>query len=152
MRHRSRSIVACLALTGAPLLVAAGAPSSQAAVHLEITGLRSAKGVVLVCMTPHPGRFPECRGDLDAYAQTRPASTTVSVDISNVVAGRYAIAVLHDENGNGKVDRMLGLMPKEGFGFSRDAPVRMGPPSFKEASFEVGTAPVRQSIRMRYML
>jgi uncharacterized protein (DUF2141 family) len=75
----------------------------------------------------------------------------VSLDFADVVPGRYAIAVLHDENGNGKVDRALGLMPKEGFGFSRDAPVRMGPPSFKQASFDVA-GDASQTLRMRYML
>ena len=49
-------------------------------------------------------------------------------------------------------DRALSLMPREGYGFSRDAPVRMGPPSFEQAAFEVGPARVSQTIRMRYML
>ena len=152
MPHRPRSILASVALIGAPLLAAANAPSDRAQVHIEVTGLRSAEGVVLVCMTPHPQRFPECRGDTDAYALTIPARATVSLDFASVAPGRYAIAVLHDENGNGKVDRALGLMPKEGFGFSRDAPVRMGPPSFKRAAFDVSGTTVRQTLRMRYML
>ena len=152
MPHRPRFILATAALIGAPLLAAADAPEGRTPVHIEVTGLRSAEGVVLVCMTPHPKRFPECRGDADAYALTIPARATVSLDFANVAPGRYAIAVLHDENGNGKVDRALGLMPKEGYGFSRDAPVRMGPPTFKQASFDVGGTAVRQTLRMRYML
>ena len=62
------------------------------------------------------------------------------------------MALLHDENGNGKADRALGMMPKEGFGFSRDAKVRMGPPSFDSAAFDYsGDARVLR-IKMRYML
>ena len=65
--------------------------------------------------------------------------------------GRYAIALLHDENGNGKIDKAL-MIPREGFGFSRDAPLRMGPPSFKDAAFDVDAKGVNQSIRMRYII
>jgi uncharacterized protein (DUF2141 family) len=121
-------------------------------VRIDVTGLRSAKGVVRACMTSHPDRFPRCRGDADAYALVVPAATSVTLNFSEVAPGRYAIALLHDENGNGRADRALSLMPKEGYGFSRDAPVVMGPPSFRQAAFDVARAPVRQTIRMRYML
>src|SRR5690606_35850358 len=142
MRNRSRPFLSFLALIGAPWLIGASQPavSFQAVpshVRLEITGVRSDKGKVQVCMTARPDRFPKCQGDRDAHVRSVPARGTVNLDFGDVAPGRYAIAVLHDENGNGKVDRALGLMPKEGFGFSRDAPVRMGPPSFQQAAFEV---------------
>jgi len=68
-----------------------------------------------------------------------------------VSPGRYAVSLFHDENANGKLDKMV-MIPREGFGFSRDAPVHFGPPSFSAAAFDVGAMPVRQAIRMRYML
>ena len=51
-------------------------------------------------------------------------------------AGTYAIAVVHDENGNNKLDKAI-FLPKEGFGFSRNPTITVGPPSFKSASFAV---------------
>ena len=36
-------------------------------------------------------------------------------------------SLLHDENENSKLDTMLKI-PKEGFGFSRNPAIRMGPP------------------------
>jgi uncharacterized protein (DUF2141 family) len=149
VRHRSRLVLALGCLTALPLLAGAG---DAAGVSVEVTGLRSAEGVVRACMTSHPDRFPRCRGDADAYALVVPAGRTVTLEFAGVRPGRYAIALLHDENGNGKADRALSLMPREGYGFSRDAPVRMGPPSFDQAAFDVGDARVRQTIRMRYML
>ncbi len=44
------------------------------------------------------------------------------------------------------------MLPREGFGFSRDAKIRMGPPSFDNAAFELGSERERQRIRMRYLL
>jgi uncharacterized protein (DUF2141 family) len=132
------------------MLVSAAAPGTGD-VRVEVTMLRSAKGMVLACMTREREHFPDCQGDAAAYALKVPAGATVTLDFGAVPAGRYAISVLHDENGNGQIDRALGLMPKEGYGFSRDAPVRFGPPSFKRAAFDVGDVAVRQTIRMRYM-
>ena len=51
-----------------------------------------------------------------------------------------------------KAGRVLGMMPREGFGFSNDAPVNMGPPAFGDAAIEVGARELHQSIRMRYIL
>lgn len=65
-------------------------------------------------------------------------------------AGTYAIAVVHDENGNNKMDRAL-FLPKEGFGFSRNPTITTGPPRFSSASFAID-GPQTQSIKMRYML
>lgn len=150
MRHRPRALAA-LTLGAGAVLTAAAAPAPTE-VSVTVTGLRSAKGVVRACMTPDPERFPKCRGDAASHRRVVPANGTVHLVFEKVLPGRYAIALLHDENGNGKADRALGMMPTEGFAFSRDAPVRMGPPRFLDAAFEVADAPVSQTIRMRYML
>ena len=44
------------------------------------------------------------------------------------------MAVIHDENMNGKLDTHLLGIPKEGYGFSNDAKVFLGVPSFSSAS------------------
>lgn len=119
--------------------------------RIAISGLRSARGLVQVCMTRLPKAFPACTGDPAARKATVAASQSLDVTFDRVSAGTWAIAVLHDENGNGKADRAL-LIPREGFGFSRDAPVRFGPPSFAAAAFPVGGHDVVQAIHMRYML
>lgn len=135
----------------APLLVSA-APPGVVEVQISVTGLRSEHGVVRACMTTDPERFPRCRGDDTAHSLVVPAEQAGSIAFAKVRPGTYAIALLHDENANGKADRALGMIPKEGFGFSRDARVKMGPPAFGEAAFVVGANPLRQSIRMRYLL
>jgi uncharacterized protein (DUF2141 family) len=150
VRHRSRPLTA-LALSGfAALLVAADAPTAD--VRVTVTGLRSHKGLVQACLTDDPRSFPDCSADKTARTLTVPASGNVVLDFEGVEPGRYAIALLHDENGNGRADMALAMIPKEGFGFSRDAPVRMGPPKFAAAAFEVGAKPVATTIRMRYLL
>lgn len=104
----------------------------------------------MACLTDRPDSFPNCRKDPQARKLVAPAGSVVELDFGQVPAGRYAISLFHDENGNGKLDRSL-MMPREGYGFSRNAPVRMGPPSFASAAFTLASQPEHQSIRMRYM-
>jgi uncharacterized protein (DUF2141 family) len=133
-----------------------GADSSSTAsggqVSVTVTNMRNTKGVVRACMTTNAQRFPRCGDDPASHKLVVPASASLSFTFDNVTPGRYAIALLHDENGNGKADRALMMMPKEGFGFSRDAKVRMGPPKFKDAVFDFTGGSANHSIRMRYLL
>jgi uncharacterized protein (DUF2141 family) len=131
------------------VLTGAGEPGGD--VSLTVTGLRSDKGQVLICLTREAGHFPDCSGSSSARSAIVPA-THAAASFENLPQGRYAIAVLHDENGNGRVDKTLGLIPREGYGFSRDAPVRMGPPKFEQAAFSLGVDDTAQAIRMRYLL
>ena len=139
----------------AALALGGGAPLVQptAKITVTVTNLRNADGVVLACMTASEKNFPKCRGVAGTKSSRVDAHEgQLTLTFDDVKPGHYAIALLHDENGNGKADRALGMMPREGFGFSRDAPVRMGPPAFHDAEFEVGPVDRSITIRMRYML
>jgi len=74
----------------------------------------------------------------------------VSVTFSDLRPGVYAVAVLHDENENSKMDFNLLGMPLEGYGFSNDASALFGPPSFKDAAFTLKARPSAVSIKTRY--
>lgn len=148
MRHRSRALRALSAGCALALLPGAALPTSE--VSATVTNLRSEKGQVMACLTARPKAFPKCERDANARAVTVPAARVVELDFGSVPAGRYAIAIFHDENENGRLDKRL-LMPREGFGFSRNAPVGLGPPSFGNAAFTVSDEDKHQSIRMRYL-
>jgi len=132
--------------------LAAAAPAHAGEVVVTVTDLRSTKGVVRACMTTREDIFPKCIKDPTAHRTVVPASGKVEIRFTGVKPGSYAIALLHDENDNGKADRAMGMMPKEGYGFSRDAPVRMAPPKFKDAVFQLGEGTSRVAIKMRYFL
>lgn len=63
--------------------------------------------------------------------------------------GRWSLLLLHDENGNGHMDKMMGL-PREGFGFSRNPVIRMGPPRWEAVRFDHHAAET-QAVRVKYM-
>jgi len=60
------------------------------------------------------------------------------------------VAIYHDENNNHRFDRTLIGMPAEGYGFSNDARIFLGPPSFKSTQFLVGPGETHIAIALRY--
>ena len=128
------------------------APAAAGEVVITITDLRSDKGVVRACMTTQEKIFPKCRKDPASHRTVVPAGESVTIRFTDVEPGEYAVALLHDENNDGKANRALGMMPKEGYGFSRDAKVRMAPPKFKDAVFEHTGEDQSLTIKMRYFL
>lgn len=121
------------------------------AARLDVTvaGLRSAKGSLRLCLTADPANFPACVDDADAVTRSVPAGMT-RVSFDGLPYGAYALAVIHDENNNARLDTVIGI-PREGFGFSRNPAIRFGPPRFAAARFTIAGDAERQQVRMRYI-
>ena len=109
------------------------------------------KGNVLVCVTANPKFFPDCSKDPKSHRARVAARKAGSVSFGDMVEGTYAIALLHDENANDKMDLAV-FLPKEGFGFSRNPAVVTGPPKFRSAAFHISDADSKQSVTMKYVL
>jgi len=74
---------------------------------------------------------------------------TVRCSFGSVKPGTYAVKVFHDINSDGELNTSWIGWPQEPYGFSNDAPVNMGPPSFKLAAIAVGEKPLTTRIQMR---
>ena len=61
---------------------------------------------------------------------------TQEIVLSGLPFGRYAVAIHHDCNDNGKMDTNLFGIPKEPYAFSNNPEVKWRPPRFEEAVFE----------------
>lgn len=103
-----------------------------------------------MCIAPAPSVFPDCRHGGGAIKRSIPASAG-QLRVTGLAPGDYAVAVIHDANGNGKLDTMMGI-PREGFGFSRNPAIGFGPPRFTAAQFPLTGGSDRQEVRMRYLL
>ena len=134
-------------LAPAVLLTGAANPNS---LDIHIADLRSAKGVIRICVTSDAKAFPDCQKSPQAIKRSIPAAAP-HVRIEGIPHGNYAIAAIHDENSNSKLDTFAGI-PREGFGFSRNPKIRFGPPRFTSAQVAIGDGAGRQDIRMKYML
>lgn len=104
-----------------------------------------------MCLTTRADHFPDCQDDPQARRLKVPAAQAADLRFTGLPSGNYAIALIHDENGNNKLDTMFGI-PREGFGFSRNPAIRFGPPRFDSAQFVVSSGEVGETVRVKYML
>ena len=119
------------------------APAVAGDLEVSVAQLRSGAGEVRVAVCPRDSfTKPSC-----PYTGTAPAGRPV-VMIRDLPDGDYAVQAFHDEDGDGDLDRQ-GLRLLEGIAFSRDAPMRFGPPRFRDAKVRVRGGG-RLTINMRY--
>ena len=117
-------------------LVFASTPKEveSSTVTVRVDGLRNTNGYINISIYDGTGDFP---GEPLALKEVEVESSAMDIVFEDLEPGSYAIAVVHDENGNGDIDMNTYGMPTEGFGFSNEAQAEMGPPSFDEAAFDV---------------
>ena len=147
-RNLSLAFVLCLAVVRA-----ATAEEGGVDVFIELSGLAGLEGNIYVAVYDSKKTW---LGDETVHEHNVSIADAIDGEIVktqfSIAPGDYAFSIYYDENNNGKADRALGMMPREGFGFSRDAKVRMGPPSFSDAALDLGGKDRELTIRMRYML
>ena len=68
----------------------------------------------------------------------------------NLPPGNYALAAIHDENRNARLDRNFIGIPKEGFGFANNPPVRFSAPPFQAAVVHVQCPATETTIHLQY--
>ena len=113
-------------------LLALALLAAHAPLTIDIANVPATKGRVRVDVCPKE-KFLE---DGCAWHTTVPARAgTVSITIPDLPPGDYAVQAFHDANGNDEMDRGMFGIPKEAFGFSRDAKVVMSPPKWQDAMF-----------------
>ena len=136
MHQLSRTI-----LSGVLLL---GAAAQAGTVEVHVAGV-TAKGTVKVAVCDKERFLKQC-----AYSASAPAQAgETTVTVKDIPAGTWAVLAYQDENGNGELDRNLIGIPKEPYGFSRDARSKFGPPGFEDAAIAVGEGQATANVRLR---
>ena len=136
-----RAFLAGAVLLSTLSLVPVGAFAGDLVVH--VNGLRSTGGEALVALCD------EATFTTRDCALNGRAAAGRDVTVRDVPPGTYAVQAIHDENGDGDLNRRF-LLPTEGIGFSRDAPMRRGPPQFSDAAIRVGPEGGTIDLTMRY--
>ena len=106
-------------------------------VRVQINGIRNTNGDIACAIFNAAEGYPE--ESTKAYKFIRMASPGNSAicQFNDIPPGTYAIAVLHDENANGKLDKNFLGIPREGYGASNNVRPKMSAPAFKDAAFSV---------------
>lgn len=125
-------------------------PAGNGTVRLtvEATDVRAAKGEVAFTVYPDDRRRFLAKGGKLLRARV-PARAPMTRACFNLRPGSYAVALYHDENGDHDFNRAL-FTPKEGFGFSNDAPTAIGLPKLEAVRFGLPASGRLIRIRIRY--
>jgi len=116
---------------------------------VETVNLRAPEGEVAVTVYPDDVRRFLARGGKLARVRT-PAVSPVTRACFWLPPGHYAVAVYHDQDGDHDFARDGLGRPIEGFGFSNDAPARLGLPAFADVRFQLPPGGRTIRVKMRY--
>jgi uncharacterized protein (DUF2141 family) len=135
-----RAILALLLCSPFPSLAAQ--TKDTGTLTVRITGARNTKGKIGITLFQNAQGFPEdpSKAIQQQSVEIDPNTMSGQVTFKNVRQGTFAVSVLHDENGNGKMDKNFVGMPKEGYGASNNPKKKKRAPTFDEAKFSLNAS------------
>jgi uncharacterized protein (DUF2141 family) len=119
--------------------IAGAQTANVATLTVHVINARNTKGTIRIALFRSADGFP---GDTSKALRMQGAPVDPNTLSSEIVfvgipQGVYAVMVFHDENKNGKLDKNLVGVPKEGYGASNNPEKKMRPPSFDETSLQL---------------
>jgi uncharacterized protein (DUF2141 family) len=147
-RFTSLAYVAMLgALVAGPALQMRAQSSGKCSLTVRVTGIRNTEGNIRLVLRRDENSVIEVKQvEIDAKTMTAQAV------FDGVPDRTYGVAVIHDENKNGKLDMNEMGVPLEGYGHSNNPAKRMGPPSFDETTFALHEPGTSIEIRLIYWM
>ncbi len=122
--------------------------AQKASLEVTVKNIKGSKGLIRVGLFVTKEDFLKnaiTGKEIDANG------SEVKVIFEDLPPGEYAVSVIHDENGNKKLDTKAMGIPKEGFAFGNNAMGNFGPPSFDDVKVKVDAETVVMVINMKYM-
>lgn len=136
------------------LMLTITAPGRAASLTVVIEGLRSHSGILRVALFDNGKGFPKdasraySHRSLDLTKQS--GDHPPSVVFENLVPGKFAVSVFHDEDGDGRLKTSWLGIPREGIGTSNNPSPLKGPPKFETAAFTFASD-LSMTVRISYL-
>ena len=104
--------------------------------NLVIKGVDDIKGSMYIAVFDNEESFPDFGKQLVEKVLPVDAKT-LNFTFKNLPNDDYAVAIFHDKNNNGVLDKSAFGFPLEPYGFSRNARARFSAPAFNDAKIEL---------------
>ncbi|MGI9126890.1 MAG: DUF2141 domain-containing protein [Roseomonas sp.] len=133
-------------------IAATASASSGGRIEAAVSGVSNAQGMGGCALFASAVVFPlESDKPGVRIMRVEPAGGAALCVFDNVPTGTYAMAVVHDTNGNGQADTNFLGVPTEGVGVSNNLMPRMSVPTFEANKFSVTAGQTtRLAISLRY--
>jgi uncharacterized protein (DUF2141 family) len=126
-----------LILNFAFLVVFSFAPQNTSIIDLHIHEAKSDEGLVRILVFDSEKGYPD-QPDQALRSYSIPLKDgKCNLKITDLKPGTYAICVIHDADGNGKLNTNPVGYPTEKYGFSNNARAYFSAPAFSKAAFEL---------------
>ena len=110
-------------------------PANIGKVTVELTGIEKTEGQVVFMLFDQEDGFPNQPDKALKKGIVQKYSDKATYSFEGIPYGTYAIAVFHDENSDGEIERNFVGIPKESVGATYMC--KMGRPNFNICSFEL---------------
>jgi uncharacterized protein (DUF2141 family) len=120
--------------------------------RIHVDGLRNSTGVIGSVIFKSSDGWPEDPHKAFRRGPTPipPGARQATVVWEHLLPGDYAVAAIHDENRNAKLDRNFIGIPKEGFGFANNPHVGLSAPPFSSALVHIACPVTETTIHLQY--
>jgi len=118
--------------------------------NIEVVGLKNTKGQLGILLFEQDEGFPSENEKALKQVMMPISQDRVTYTFEELPFGNYAVAVMHDENHNAKLDTNFLGVPKEGTGVSNNVVGKLSAPKFKDASFSFEDFELTTSIKINY--
>jgi uncharacterized protein (DUF2141 family) len=141
---RIKTLLAALALS-VPAIAAAEAPAK---LDIAFTGIETKQGVIMIALFASEDAY-NGKGAPTKVTGVPATASDVKAAFDGLPAGKYAMKIFHDIDGNGQMSVNPMGMPIEPFAFSNNAVGEMGPAGWAAAAFDVKAGANSQSITIK---
>lgn len=105
--------------------------------EVKVQGIPSENGQIRAALFDSPEGFPD---DVEQSREQKSAMVTgdsATLTFQDLPFGEYVLAVFHDKNNNGVLDKTDRGIPLEALGVSQNLKMKLGPPKYDRAVFEI---------------
>lgn len=118
-------------------------------ITINFNSLRSEEGSIGYILFDSDEGFPDKDEKSARKGVIKTTDAKEPLVIKDLKPGEYAVAILHDEDNDGKMKTNFIGIPLEGFGFSNNPALFFGPPSFNKCKFKLDDK-ITLDIKVRY--
>jgi uncharacterized protein (DUF2141 family) len=134
------------------LFALTSATAFAAQLKITVEDMRDAVGRVAIAVYDSDAGFPDDdnRAVKRLFVTLEKSDQPISLTIKDLPAGQYAVALFHDADLSGKLEKNFFGIPRKGYGFSNNVNPSLRSANFEEAVFTLPESGLSLTIKMIY--
>lgn len=146
-----RGLIVLLPILGNFLFLASAKADLNSDLTINIAGLKKPSGKICATLFSESKGFPSDSKKALQSECIEVKEKPQKLIFKDLKPGNYAVALIHDANGDGMLNSNSFGMPTEGFGFSKNPLVLTGPPKFNDSAISVVGPNTDIEIKLQYL-